>query len=237
MRDFSMRNLFLLCLLPAALGLTACVKEPDAESGRQEEEKYKFGSCAVRYHDNVFVHFAAYQDQPRSGEKGRPGNARDRFRPYCQDIPAATKTFMTVDIIDKEILDSPLTVQVTEHRAEGEDSPDAALTKVVEVPAKKYVHGVVEVTANFTEAGMYDLILLVEEGAANKDKIVIPLSVGLNPPSDSKTMLIVVTVLTLIVLGFLVYYVFLRRMAGSPAEDLVAKEPKLSKPKRDPNTW
>jgi hypothetical protein len=231
MKNSRMRSLFILSLFSVALLQTACMKDPDA-SGAQEEEKYKFAGCAIRYQGKLYVHFAAYQDQPQDGENGRPGDARDRFRPYCQDIPAATKTFMTVDIVDKEIREKLLTVRVTEHSVDAEGAAAAPL-KLVEVPPKKYENGVVEVTANFTEAGMYDLLLL-EEGGNKKNTITIPLSVGLNPPSDTKPMLIAVSVLTLFILAYLVYYVISRR---SPAESQAAHEPKPPKPKRDPNTW
>ncbi|MGH8657406.1 MAG: hypothetical protein ACREV4_02670 [Gammaproteobacteria bacterium] len=155
------------------------------------------------------VHFTAYQAP--QGLQG--GTYLER---YCEQIPLPGEIFMTLDIYKTHgfeiIRDKPVTVRVLE----GAPGAEANRT-LLELPAKIYRSGIVELHPKLPAPGDYHLLVAIGENP--EDTLTIPVRVGiksgfLSINSATGRMLL----LMLVGLGILTAYSFYSGRKGQSKE-------------------
>jgi hypothetical protein len=124
-------------------------------------------ACLIA-NDFYAVHLTAYQ--PPAGRSG--GAVDGGFRPYCQELPSAGRTYITLDLLDQDVRTTPLAVRVQSHPDEGQPST------ISELPRRVYPAGVVEVVADLPRPGRYSVVLQVGDSTAGEDIITIPMTVA-----------------------------------------------------------
>lgn len=145
------------------------------------------------------VHFTAYQ---------APKGIENYLERYCEQIPLPGEILITLDIYrtygDYIIRDQPVAVRVVAG-APG----DEAGRVLLELPAKVYSSGIVELRPNFAEPGDYHVIVAIGQDAPEENTAVIPLRVGMSSgllSIDSTTkrlfMLLLITLVGLVVYSF-----------------------------------
>lgn len=116
------------------------------------------------------VHFTAYQ-----APKGMAGSAY--LVRYCEQIPLAGEIPITLDIFQTYggmiIRDKPIAVRVVE------GAPDAEANRtLLELPAKVYPSGIVEMHLKLPDPGDYHLVVAIGENPSEEDTLTIPVRVG-----------------------------------------------------------
>ncbi|MGQ0593748.1 MAG: hypothetical protein ACT4QB_14210 [Gammaproteobacteria bacterium] len=128
--------------------------------------------------DFYAVHLTAYQVPAEvSSDAVKAG-----FKPYCRELPNAGKTYITLDLLDPDVRNAPMTVRVLRER---DDGPPVTLT---ELPRRTYPAGVVEAVADLPEPGRYRVVLEMGETKASEDVITIPVTV-VSPHSMAPVLL------------------------------------------------
>ncbi len=167
----------------------------DQGNGGQADDRSKL-ACVVTT-DFYIVHFTAYQEPADADRNDR----LKAFSPYCQDLPRTGKSYLTVDMLDADVKDTPISVRVVAI------VEDKSAREIAVLPAKTYKTGIVEVVADLAEAGEYLLELKVGSGASDDESLRIPLRVALHPPLRERAALLVlglgvfVGIVALIALG------------------------------------
>lgn len=148
----------------------------DTGNGRQMYQGASM-NCLVA-NDFYAVHFTAMQE-------GRYENERHEFTKYCQEIPGTGKTYLSIDLLDRDVRNTPVALRVIEEDlGEGGQLPKEKNT-LAEVPAKIYKNGTVETYANITQPGHYALIAVIgDESLTEDDRLRIPFSVGVPSPAQ-----------------------------------------------------
>lgn len=158
------------------------------------------------------VHFTAYQ-----APKGVQGGTY--LERYCEQIPLPGEIFMTLDIYKtygaEIIRDKPVAVRVLE----GAPGAEANRT-LLELPAKVYRSGIVELHPELPAPGDYHLLVAVGENPSEENTVTIPVRVEtksgfLSMDSTTGRMLL----LMLVVLGILTAYSFYSGRKGQPKEN------------------
>jgi hypothetical protein len=146
----------------------------DMNNGRQMYQGASM-NCLVA-NDFYAVHFTAMQEGRYEGE-------RHDFAKYCQEIPGTGKTYLSIDLLDRDVRNTPVALRVIEEDlGEGGQLPKEKST-LAEVPAKIYKSGTVETYANITQPGHYALIAVIgDEAVTEDDRLRIPFSVGVPSP-------------------------------------------------------
>lgn len=124
--------------------------------------------------DFYIVHFSALQ--PKDGET----DPKERFRPYCHDLPEVGKSYLTVDLVDQDARQIPIALRLIEEAQASESNEVQQVRTLMEVPGKVYKTGVVSTEATFDKPGRYALLVDIGEAVAEEDTIRIPLRVGLD---------------------------------------------------------
>jgi len=164
------------CYLATGLTLLllACVFEVSAEprSGRQAYSGSNM-SCLVG-NDFYAVHFTAIQPGRQKGE-------RTDFTKYCQEIPSVGATYLSIDLLDRDVRKTPITLRVVEEEfSEDNGRPPKVLRTLTEVPAKIYANGTADIQANISQPGHYALVATIgEEAISEDDHLRIPFTVAL----------------------------------------------------------
>lgn len=147
------------------------------------------------------VHFTAYQ-----APKGLQGGTY--LERYCEQIPLPGEIFITLDIYKTYgadiVRDKPVAVRVLE----GAPGAEANRT-LLELPAKVYRSGIIELHPKLPAPGDYHLVVAIGENPSEENTITIPVRVGvksgfLSMDSTTRNMLL----LMLVVLGILTAYSF-----------------------------
>ncbi|MDD5035542.1 MAG: hypothetical protein PHE55_12375 [Methylococcaceae bacterium] len=133
-------------------------------------------SCLIG-NDFYAVHFSALQEGRQKGET-------TDFVKYCQEIPNLGKTYLSVDLLDRDVRTTPIALRVIEE----EYSDDGRLPRekftLAEVPAKIYRNGTADTHVNITTPGHYALIAVIGDGPISEDdRLRIPFTVGIDPPA------------------------------------------------------
>ncbi|NOT84234.1 MAG: hypothetical protein HOP02_05485 [Methylococcaceae bacterium] len=127
--------------------------------------------------DFYIANFAAYQTDPQ-----QPKNAKVMLAPLCQEIPKTGETQITVDMLDRDVRQKPVTLKVF--------NSDKQL--VAETPTKVAKQGYISTTVNFPKPGHYDLVAYVNDQdlkiAPEKSALHIPLTVAIVVPGPSASM-------------------------------------------------
>jgi hypothetical protein len=158
----------------AALAVLASVSEAGAaqRSGRQAYSGANMG-CLVG-NDFYAVHFTAIQEGHQQGE-------RTDFAKYCQEVPAVGKTYLSIDLLDRDVRKTPIALKVVEEEfSEDDGRPPKVLRTLNESPAKIYGNGVADIPADITQPGHYALIATIGEQAVSEDdRLRIPFTVAI----------------------------------------------------------
>ncbi|MDF9392568.1 MULTISPECIES: hypothetical protein [Methylococcus] len=175
------RSAFFRRIVPALIGLALTAGAAfgagaprDTSNGRQMYQGAAM-NCLVA-NDFYAVHFTAMQE-------GRYENERHEFTKYCQEIPGTGKTYLSIDLLDRDVRNTPIALRVIEEDlGAGSQLPKEKRT-LAEVPPKIYKNGTVETYTNITEPGHYALIAVFgDEAVTEDDRLRIPFSVGVPSP-------------------------------------------------------
>lgn len=153
--------------------------------------------------DFYIVHFTAMQEGHYSGE------AND-FAKYCQEIPGTGRTFLSIDLLDRDVRKTPIALRVIEEEiGQGGQLPKEKTT-LQETPAKIYKTGTVETAVNITQPGHYALIALIgDEALTEDDRLRIPFTVGIiaqpQPVAWPSPWITLISGLVLLSLGYFAY--------------------------------
>ncbi|MGH8593387.1 MAG: hypothetical protein ACREV3_05885 [Gammaproteobacteria bacterium] len=163
----------LTLLFCSILVVSQAWSQSQSSQGGQSDDKLSQLSCLITT-DFYIVHFTAFQ--PRAGET----DPKKMFRPYCQDLPEASRAYLTVDLVDQDVRKMPVGLKLVEEAQGAENGQlEPQQRMLVEVPSKVYKYGVVETQADFDKPGHYALLVTIGEAVAEENTIRIPLRVGL----------------------------------------------------------
>jgi hypothetical protein len=159
--------------LAAALALGWASDAAAAQRGARAAYSGSNMECLVG-NDFYAVHFTAIQP-------GRQKDERTDFAKYCQEVPTVGKTYLSIDLLDRDVRKTPVALKVVEEEFNEDDGrPAKELRTVTELPAKIYNNGVADIAADITQPGHYALIATIGEGALSEDDhLRIPFTVGL----------------------------------------------------------
>lgn len=145
----------------------------DPFNGRQTYSGSNMG-CLVT-NDFYAVHFSALQE-------GRNPNERTEFVKYCQEIPSVGKTYLSIDLLDRDVRKTPVALKVVEESYSSDGQAPREVRTLVEVPARVYKNGTADTQVAITEPGHYALIATIgEEAVSEDDQLRVPFSVGIAP--------------------------------------------------------
>ena len=134
-------------------------------------------NCLIA-NDFYAVHFTALQTGMQKGEK-------TPFEKYCQEVPATGKTYLTVDLLDRDVRNTPISLRVIEEAIFDNGRAPETLATVAETPAKIYKNGSADIPVDITKPGHYALIVTVGDDAITEDdRLRVPFSVGLPAPTN-----------------------------------------------------
>ncbi len=153
--------------------------EPDDQP--QQQEDYPRITCVIN--TNAYsVHFSAYLQASADDVQSTEG---DMFVPYCQEIPSTGKAHFTMDFLDRGVRRLPVAVRVVEEPDADPSEGMPASRMLLDVPAKIYPTGIIEVEAALNKPGNYAVLLTVDKkDQTGKGQVRIPLQVALGgwPP-------------------------------------------------------
>jgi hypothetical protein len=129
-------------------------------------------SCLIG-NDFYAVHFTAIQEGRQKGEA-------THFTKYCQEIPGIGKTYLSIDLLDRDVRKTPITLRlVREEFSEEGGRPPQELGVLAEAPAKIYPNGTVDIAADIKQPGHYALIATIGTDAVGEDdRLRIPFTVA-----------------------------------------------------------
>ncbi len=145
--------------------------EPDDQP--QQQEDYPRVTCVIN--TNAYsVHFSAYLQSSADDML-----STDMFLPYCQEIPSTGKAHFTMDFLDRGVRRLPVAVRVMKESGDDPSEVAPASRMLVDVPAKIYPTGIIEVEAALNKPGRYTVLLTVDkQDHAGKGQVRIPLQVA-----------------------------------------------------------
>lgn len=166
-------------VLVLATGVALAAGAPrDSSNGRQMYQGASM-SCLVA-NDFYAVHFTALQEGRHEGEQ-------TDFVKYCQEVPRPGKIYLTLDLLDRDVRNTPIGLRVVEE----EFAEDGRLPKekrtLAEMPPKVYKNGTAEIHADIGEPGHYAVIAVFGEDdgfVSEDDRLRVPFSVGLPSPNQ-----------------------------------------------------
>ena len=156
-----------------ALSLLAAPCADAAPRGGRQAYTGSNMECLVG-NDFYAVHFTAIQE-------GRQGGERTDFAKYCQEVPAVGKTYLSIDLLDRDVRKTPVALKVVEEEFNEDDGrPPKEIRTLAESAAKVYGNGVADIAANITQPGHYALIATVgAEAVGEDDRLRIPFTVAI----------------------------------------------------------
>lgn len=156
----------------AALLLAAPAADAAPRGGKDGYSGSNMG-CLVG-NDFYAVHFTAIQEGAQKGEN-------TAFAKYCQEIPAVGKTYLSIDLLDRDTRKLPIALKVVEEEfSEDDGRPPKVLRTLGEVPAKLYGNGVADIPVVISQPGHYALVATFgEEAISEDDHLRVPFTVAL----------------------------------------------------------
>ncbi len=177
----SSRKIICLLIILSTLLLVAC--NPKDKDGPKQIAYQSNAGCLVA-NDFYAAYFSAYL-QPSDDELESTKNKGELFQSYCKAIPRAETLYITVDLIDSDIRDVPISIRIVEQERIGEDDTSAEnfndVRTISEVQPKLYPRGIVETHAKLNQTGYYAMYLIIggEHALSDEDILRIPLHVGM----------------------------------------------------------
>jgi hypothetical protein len=171
-----------LCMVCSisAMAVNAATAPRDPLNGRQSYSGSNM-SCLIA-NDFYAVHFTALQTGKQKGEK-------TPFEKYCQEIPATGKTYLTVDLLDRDVRTTPIALRVVEETLFDDGRVPEIKRTLSETVPKIYKNGSADIQVEIPQSGHYALIVTVGEDAITEDdRLRIPFSVGLPAPTNYSSL-------------------------------------------------
>ncbi|RYU61475.1 hypothetical protein EWI61_05690 [Methylolobus aquaticus] len=151
------------------------------DNGRQMYQGASM-TCLIA-NDFYAMHFTALQ-------KGRQHNEATEFAKYCQEVPSVGETFLTVDLLDRDVRKLPVALRVVEESYSADGAPPKEVRTLVETPRQVYKNGTAETHVDIPQPGHYALIVSVgEDPFSEDDHVRIPFSVALPAPAQTGSWL------------------------------------------------
>lgn len=163
----------ILVFIATALVAAQVWAQTEQEAIGQSDDLLSGMKCLIST-DFYIVHFTAFQ--PKEGET----DPKERFRPYCRELPEIGKSYLTVDLVDQDARQMPVGLRLVEEEIGAEPNEVKQVRTLLEVPGKVYNTGVVSTEATFDKPGRYALLVDIGEAVAEEDTVRIPLRVGLD---------------------------------------------------------
>lgn len=163
--------------------------------------------CIVA-NDFYAVHFSAMQ-------VGRQGGEPSDYMKYCQEVPVVGLTFLTVDLLDRDVRQLPILLKVVQEEMDANGTPQSQ--KILsETPARLYKSGTADTKYQFTQPGHYALIAEFGEPdglVTEDDRLRIPFTVALAgaTPTSWLKILFWVALASLLIASIYFGWMFYRR--------------------------
>jgi hypothetical protein len=172
-------KLVAVAALAVAAGVASAAGVPrDNSNGRQMYQGASM-TCLVA-NDFYAVHFTALQEGRHEGEQ-------TDFVKYCQEVPRPGKTYLTLDLLDRDVRSMPVSLRVVEEEPGDDGRPPKEKRTLVETLATVYKSGTAEIQADITEPGHYAVIAVFGENdgfISEDDRLRVPFSVGIASPNQ-----------------------------------------------------
>ncbi|QFY43393.1 hypothetical protein F6R98_12855 [Candidatus Methylospira mobilis] len=183
-RKFRSIVLFLFCAVVSLSGVL-CANAANAPRDPMNNGRQAYAGSGIKCmvtNDFYAVNFTAMQEGQVKGET-------TPFVRYCQEIPATGKTFLTVDLLDRDVRTTPLSLRVVEEEINDGRLPKIKRT-ITETPAKVYKNGTAEIVADLMQAGHYALMVTIgDRDITEDDHLRVPFSVALESPTKKSDWL------------------------------------------------
>lgn len=182
-----------------------------------EQFPYKASVGCLAVNDFYAVYFSIYIKPINSDEDITQA---DLFKPYCTEIPRTGEAYLTADLIDEDLRQTPIAVKIVEQELIGDDPrlPESFkdIRTILQTPAQIFNQGVVTANAPLEKNGHYAMYLLIggEDAIMEEDKLRIPLVVGGTPATSTSMEVRIfkgITYAVMIILPFAFFY-----MVASP---------------------
>ena len=167
--------------LPLVLGVVMGAVTGPAEAAnniRNNDGRTRYSGASmkcIQANDFYAVHFSAMQ-------VGRQGGEASDYLKYCQEVPASGLTFLTIDLLDRDVRQLPILLKVVQEELDADGHPQAQ--KILsEVPARVYKNGTADTQYDFSRPGHYALIAEFGEPGdlvTEDDRLRIPFTVALD---------------------------------------------------------
>jgi hypothetical protein len=148
-----------------------------ANNTRNNDGRTKYSGASMKCivaNDFYAVHFSAMQ-------VGRQGGEASDYLKYCQEVPAIGLTFLTMDLLDRDVRQLPILLKVVQEELDANGNPQTQ--KILsEVPARIYKNGTADTKYDFAQPGHYALIAEFGEPGdlvTEDDRLRIPFTVAL----------------------------------------------------------
>lgn len=162
-------------------------------------------SCLIA-NDFYAMHFTSMQ-------QGRNKDEMHDFVKYCQEIPQTGMTFLTLDLLDRDVRSLPIAIRVVEEEFDQDGNPTTSRI-IKEVPAKVYKNGTLDTSVDISTAGHYALIAEIgDDMITEDDRLRVPFSVAMPSMQPTTWLKYTAWLATAIVFAFLGWfgYNFYRR--------------------------
>ena len=94
--------------LAALLALFVLVSASEAFAARSGKDGYSGSNMSCLMGNDFYaVHFSAFQPGRRAGES-------TDFTKYCQEIPGVGTTYLSIDLLDRDVRKTPISLRVVE---------------------------------------------------------------------------------------------------------------------------
>lgn len=154
--------------------------------------------------DFYIVHLTSYLEPNKDSKK------RNRFKPFCQELPEHGSGFLAIDFLDRDLRKMPVGLRVISEVEDPETGELVEETTIANTDAKTYKNGVAQIQANFPKPGHYALIATVGDDMF-ADKIRIPLRVGIGSAFHWSSLLPYLLAILAAGIAYVLYRFFISR--------------------------
>jgi len=191
----------------------------DKAAPQQFPYKASVGCLAVN--DFYAVYFSIYI---KPTDPNEDITQAELFTPYCSEIPRTGIAYLTADLIDEDLRQTPISVKIVEQELIGDDPrlPEnfKDIRTIDQIPAQIFNQGVVTASTALEKNGYYAMYLLIggDDAIMEEDKLRIPLIVGVTPATSTSMEVKIfkgITYAVMIILPFAFFYMIALPLARS----------------------